>query len=633
VRRVLLLTTLLIQFLFVHNLLIQDVKVMKKNDQSGRNKWDRYFDRLNSVAPEIFRILKNAVSMETARERVFFYVNQLDRELHEGIWKLHPLEWANSLECLQVFKGTLSKRNERLTGESSLKYLWMIARKDPRLDLSTIHEGFIEEFHHLLRGMHGHSGLYNVRNLPAFLHYEDRKSALLRSDNLDEISGWANKYIEKYISGLDDDVIKIRKKNALKIRKFFKGSMDDWNDWHWQMRHLIRDAETLASLINIPENEKESIKLAAKNKIPFGITPYYLSLIDSEQDAGYDRSLRSQVIPPLDYVLYMTEHRDEYALDCDFMLERDTSPIDLVTRRYPKVAIFKPYNTCPQICVYCQRNWEIEEVNAPHALASREKIDAAIEWFEKHPHVTEVLITGGDPFSLANDHLEYFLRRFSAMPHIDRIRFGTRTLVTIPQRITDKLVSLIRRFNDPMKLEICIITHFQHVSEITPDAFHAVRKIRDAGISIYNQLVYTFYASRRFESMALRILLKRIGVDPYYTFNMKGKQEMAQYRVPIARLLQERREETRLFPGTVRLDEPVYNVPRLGKNYLKAWQNHEVIMITPRGTRIYEFHPWEKNINPMDTYISEDVSILEYLQALKKSGENLNDYKSIWYYF
>jgi lysine 2,3-aminomutase len=35
----------------------------------------------------------------------------------------------------------------------------------------------------------------------------------------------------------------------------------------------------------------------------------------------------------------------------------------------------------------------------------------------------------------------------------------------------------------------------------------------------------------------------------------------------------------------------------------------------------------------MDTYISEDVSILEYLQALKKSGENLNDYKSIWYYF
>lgn len=606
---------------------------MMENNQSGRKTWDRYFDRLNSAAPEIFRILKNSDSLEIARESIFLYVNKVERELHEGTKKLHPLEWANSLECLQVFKGTLAKRNERLSGESSLKYLWMIARNDPELDLAGISEGFIEEFHHLLRGMYGHSGLFNVKSLPAFLNYEDRKSAVLRSENLNEISSRAEKYVVKYKSGFDDGVVNIRKKNVLKIRNFFKASNDDWDDWHWQMRHLIRDADTLASLINITEREKESIKLAVKNKIPFGITPYYLSLMDTNPDAGYDRSLRAQVIPPLDYVQYMIEHRDEYALDCDFMLEKDTSPIDLVTRRYPGVAIFKPYNTCPQICVYCQRNWEIEEVNAPHALASKEKIDAAIEWFEKNPQMTEVLITGGDPFSLANSHLEYFLRRFSAMPHIQRIRFGTRTLVTMPQRITDKLVDLLHRFNNPMKLEICIITHFQHVSEITPDAYLAVRKIRDAGISIYNQLVYTFYASRRFESMALRILLKRIGVDPYYTFNTKGKQGMAQYRVPIARLLQERREETRLFPGTVRLDEPVYNVPRLGKNYLKAWQNHEVIMITPRGTRIYEFHPWEKNINPMDTYIAEDVSIHEYLQALKKSGENPSDYKSIWYYF
>ncbi|MBU1024289.1 KamA family radical SAM protein, partial [bacterium] len=362
-------------------------------------------------------------------------------------------------------------------------------------------------------------------------------------------------------------------------------------------------------------------------------TPYYLSLISPKLNSGYDSSVRAQVIPPLSYVKNVIESNQNIHTDFDFMLERDTSPIDLVTRRYPKVAIFKPHNTCPQICVYCQRNWEIDEVNAEMALAPKEKIDAAMNWFMEHPEVSEVLITGGDPLMLGKTRLEPIIKRFSEMPHIERIRIGTRIPVTVPMRINSALIEILKRYHKPQKREICIVTHFQSVVEVTPAVVEAIRKIREIGVSIYNQQVFTFYVSRRFESVALKRLIKRIGVDPYYTFNTKGKDEMHSYRVPIARILQERREETRLFPGMIRLDEPVYNVPGFGKNYLKAWQNHRVIMITPRGTRIYEFHPWEKSINPVQTYISEDVSIQEYLQELKKIGENPIDYKSIWYYY
>ena len=131
----------------------------------------------------------------------------------------------------------------------------------------------------------------------------------------------------------------------------------------------------------------------------------------------------------------------------------------------------------------------------------------------------------------------------------------------------------------------------------------------------------------------LRGLLKRIGIEPYYTFNTKGKEETANYRVPIARLMQEQKEEARLLPGLTRTDEPVYNVPALGKNYLRAMQHREVISLLPDGSRVYEFHPWEKNIREQKSYVGVDVPILDYLQRLADIGEDISKYETIWYYF
>jgi L-lysine 2,3-aminomutase (EC 5.4.3.2) len=111
--------------------------------------------------------------------------------------------------------------------------------------------------------------------------------------------------------------------------------------------------------------------LAIENKIPFGITPYYLSLMDYEASRKWDYQVRSQVIPPMYYVENMMKHRNDREYAFDFMGEHDTSPHDLVTRRYVTIAIMKPYNSCPQICVYCQRNWEVEEAMSPKAEYSK----------------------------------------------------------------------------------------------------------------------------------------------------------------------------------------------------------------------------------------------------------------------
>ena len=297
------------------------------------------------------------------------------------------------------------------------------------------------------------------------------------------------------------------------------------------------------------------------------------------------------------------------------------------------IAILKPVMTCPQICVYCQRNWEIEDVYSTSAILSREKLENALLWLAETPEINEVLITGGDPLILANARIKDMLSKLSSMKHIKRIRIGTRTPVTLPQRITDSLVKDINRFHNPGKREILIITHFEHPYEITPQAMEAVQRFRCCGIGVYNQLVYTFYNSRKFEAAALRQKLRLIGVTPYYTFNTKGKEETDDFRVPIARLMQEQQEEARLLPGAVRTDEIVFNVPRLGKNYLRTTEHHDVISILPDGRRVFEFHPWEKKLSLVDTFVYTDVSIYNYLKRLKAVGENVSDYKTIWYYY
>ncbi|MGB6371572.1 MAG: KamA family radical SAM protein, partial [Atribacterota bacterium] len=350
-------------------------------------------------------------------------------------------------------------------------------------------------------------------------------------------------------------------------------------------------------------------------------------------DRKYDYQVRSQVIPPMHYVTLMKEHRKERSYYFDFMGEHDTSPKELITRRYPMISILKPYDTCPQICVYCQRNWEITGPMMPEGMVSKETLDKALDWFAEHASMRDVLITGGDPLALNDDRIKYIMDRLCQMDHVINIRWGTRTPVTVPMRITDKLAKLIGSYIEPGKRNVCIVTHIESSSEVTPELAEAVMKFRKQGVYVYNQLVYTLETSRRFQNVAARIAMKKAGVDPYYTFYPKGKEETKDYLVPVARLWQERKEEARLIPGIFRTDEPVFNVPRLGKNHIRAWQDRELIGLNKEGRRIYLWHPWEKGIASVEPYIYKDLPIYKYLQELAKRGEDIEEYKSIWYYY
>lgn len=592
--------------------------------------------------PTIYKILKESSGVEEARTRIYEYLCRLEWEYRCGRRNVHPLIEAVALDAIRVFKNIISPRNEVLTGYSALWYLWRLAKGDEKVRRE-VDVGFILEFKHLFKAINGNPDIYPARYAEGldeidFSKIRGREAGKARSDYLDELARRIWKYISRYPSGLDPKVIEKRKENRRKILEYFGATMDDWTDYRWHYRNVIKGkkgVKILVDLAKLSEEEAKTLILAAEHHIPFGITPYYLHLFDLENPWKEDYQVRAQVLPPLHTVVEMAKHKADRSIAFDFMGEHDTSPHDLITRRYPMVAIIKVSLTCPQICVYCQRNWEIETALDPKGIPSIKAIEKAIEWFAEHPEIKDVLITGGDPFVLSDEVLEKIISRLSSLDHIINIRIGTRVLVTVPYRITDETAEMLGSYVEPGKRSIGVVTHVESAYEVTPELADAVYKLKKQGIYVYNQQVFTFWNSRRFETCALRIALKKAGIDPYYTFYPKGKWEHKDYLVPVARILQERKEEARLLPGVFRTEEPVFNVPRLGKNHLRAQQDHELIMIRPDGRRVYLWHPWEKNIQLVKPYIYTDiVSIKMYLDKLKQVfGEDPEDYKSIWYYY
>jgi lysine 2,3-aminomutase len=581
--------------------------------------------------PKVHAILKRSPTAGAARRRLFSYLARQEEGLLNHNYDVHPLEWATTLNSLGVLRRVISVRNESLTHFSALGLLHRAARGSVPDD--ELAPGFKEEFRHLLRAVAGRSRLYAEAEPVAPSRLKGREAALVRSEKLDRLAEHVAHWIARYPDGLDPVVARRRAANRERIKAALGASDEQWADYRWHLRNVIRDAESLGRLVRLTNEEEAAIEAAHADHVPFGVTPHYASLMDFNASRTFDHSVRAQVIPTPHYVRRMVENRGAGRHSLDFMLEGDTSPIELVTRRYPRIAILKPYNTCAQICVYCQRNWEIDEPMAPRATADKRQIDAALAWFRTHPGVTEVLVTGGDPLVPGTGFIERLLEQLAAIDHIERIRIGSRVFVTLPQRVTPRLADAVARFHAPGRREVALVTHIQHVYEVTDDTVRAVQEFRRRGISVYNQLVFTREVSRRFEAAALRRLLRLVGVDPYYTFNTKGKGETVDFRVPIARLLQEQKEEARQMPGLVRTDEAVFNVPGLGKNYVRAGQHHEVIMILADGRRAYEFHPWEKRISLAPTYVETDVGIWEYLEWLRDRGENPRDYRSIWYYY
>lgn len=328
-----------------------------------------------------------------------------------------------------------------------------------------------------------------------------REVSLERADELkSKITDYleARKSIPRGID-IEDEISKRR----AKLLEFFGATMEDWDSYDWQIKNRISTVEALEKFINLTDKEIEAVRTVGK-EYRWALTPYYLSLINP--DDRYDPVRLLSI--PTGVEIVETEG------NADPMGEEFTNPAGSITRRYPDRLIINVTNQCAMYCRHCQRR---RNIGGTDEHRSRAVLQESIDYIAKCPEIRDVLITGGDSLCLTDETIEWLLSSLRKIPHVEIIRLGSRTPVTAPQRITEKLVNIIKKYHP-----VFLNTHFNHSQEVTEEAKVACERLANAGVPLGNQAVLLNGINNdKFVMRCLNHELVKIRVRPYYIFHAK----------------------------------------------------------------------------------------------------------------
>jgi glutamate 2,3-aminomutase len=344
---------------------------------------------------------------------------------------------------------------------------------------------------------------------------------------------------------------KRNEENREHILKFFNASLDDWNNWVWQINNRISNVEDLTAILGLKKSEHDEIAEVA-HKYRWAISPYYLSLIDF--DNYRESPIYKQAIPDIREI-----HDQNGKLDP--MAELTTSPVARVTRRYPDRLIINVSNQCAMYCRHCQRRRNIGERDVH---ANRKQLEDALAYIKENPEIRDVLITGGDALMLSDKKLDWLLGELDKIEHVEIKRIGTRVPVTLPQRITPELCQVLIK-HPPLYIN----TQFNSPIEITNEAKKACDMLIDSGCILGNQAVLLKNINDDPNIMKkLNQELLRIRVRPYYLFHAKQVKGTAHFITSVEKGL-EIMDQLRGYTSGLAIPTYIINAPSgMGKTPL-----------------------------------------------------------------
>lgn len=294
-------------------------------------------------------------------------------------------------------------------------------------------------------------------------------------------------------------------------------------DWKKELQNNITTIDELINKIEITPAE-ELILREVVDAHPMNIPQYYLDLID--QDDPND-PIRKMCIPGREELVVagaMGETtKDPYGDD-----KHDKG--NGILHKYGYTALVVSTEYCAMYCRHCFRKRMVGLENDKTVENFRE----AAKYIAAHEEITNVVVSGGDPFMLPTDVIARMLEPLRDIPHLNYVRIGSRAPVVFPVRfLDDELIELLEDFNRDKTLYVP--THFNHPNELTPEATEAVARLRSAGIAVNNQAVLLRDVNDDVETLTdLMNGLIRIGVNPYYLYQcMPVSRVRHHFQVPL----------------------------------------------------------------------------------------------------
>ncbi|WP_332634781.1 KamA family radical SAM protein [Halalkalibacter flavus] len=254
----------------------------------------------------------------------------------------------------------------------------------------------------------------------------------------------------------------------------------------------------------LSEEEKMNLKKITE-KYVFRVNDYYLNLIDWSDP---NDPLKRLVIPS-------TDELQEYGR-WDASDEDTNYVVKGCQHKYSTTALLLVSEVCGAYCRYCFRK-RLFRTDVKEAMMD---VSDGLDYIENHPEINNVLLTGGDPLTLATKKLRLIIERLRSIPHVKIIRLGSKMPVFNPMRIYEdkELLELLREYSTEEN-RIYLMAHINHPREITEEAKKCFKALHDAGVIVVNQT--PVLRGINDDSAILSELLDKLswaGVTPYYFF-------------------------------------------------------------------------------------------------------------------
>lgn len=203
------------------------------------------------------------------------------------------------------------------------------------------------------------------------------------------------------------------------------------------------------------------------------------------------------------------------------------SPVRGIVHRYPDRVLFKVSSVCAVYCRYCFRREKIG-VGSDHLRP--DDFEAALDYIAEHPEIWEVILTGGDPFTLSGEKLKRIVDRLNGLEHVKVLRIHSRIPIASPYLITDTILSVLK-----LSLQsVQVVLHVNHADEMTDKAALVLKALRKAGCSLSSQSVLLRGVNDRSEVLeALFRTLIEHNVQPYYLHHLDRAKGTSRFRVSL----------------------------------------------------------------------------------------------------
>jgi lysine 2,3-aminomutase len=301
-------------------------------------------------------------------------------------------------------------------------------------------------------------------------------------------------------------------------------SPTDWNSWTWQYRFGLTSFAQFADHFVLSDDERQALLRPASFQIRS--TPYYAALAARHDP---EDPVRRMILPTLQ------EFEGGGQQMPDPLGERKHSPRERLIHRYPDRVLFLVTDQCSLYCRYCLRKHFTGE---DKAFVGSKDYEVALEYLRRARGVREVILSGGDPLTLADARVDRLLSDLRAIEHVEIIRVGSRMPVVCPMRITPELVSVFREYKP-----IYFMTHFNHPRELSHDAAVALERLVDNGVPVFNQMVLLNGINNHaaiVQALSRRLLYLR--VKPYYMFQCDPSQGSEHFRTSVDESMEIQRE-------------------------------------------------------------------------------------------